>query len=118
MQTVYPVVPIREYGKAKDYYVNQLGFKIDWEIKDGDLPVFLQVTRDGQSLYLTQNPKDGEPPVSVYLYVPDVDAWCGVTQKLGMDAEEPPDEQPWGNREARYRDPFGNWLTVASRKAT
>lgn len=117
MQNVFPVVRILDFEKAKAFYVDGLGFKIEWTVDEGDTPVFMQVTREGQSLYLTQNPQDGTPPGAVYMYVPDVETWCADTAARGLEPHEPVSLQPWGNREARYRDPFGNWMTVATRPA-
>jgi len=50
----------------------------------------------------------------VYLYVEQVDDWCDDLRRAGVELEGEPEDQPWGNREMRLRDPFGNRLCIAT----
>lgn len=115
VQRVYPTLRILDADAARSFYVERLGFRVDWEWRQ-DGPVFMQVSRNGLALYLSENARDGEPGGLAYLYVPDVDRWhaelCEGEQEV--EVEEEPRDRPWGNREMRLRDPFGNRLCIAT----
>lgn len=115
MQRVVPALRILDYERSRHFYVEQLGFEIDWEWRhEPGLPVFMQISKAGLSLYLSENAGDGEPGIVVYLYVTDVDAWHEEIEDAGLEVEAEPANQPWGNREMRLRDPDGNRLVFAS----
>lgn len=61
-QTAYPTLSITDYERARDFYVERLGFAIDWEWRhEPGFPVFLQVSRDGLAFYLSEHSGDCEP---------------------------------------------------------
>jgi len=53
-------------------------------------------------------------PCTVYLYVPDVDAAYKSALKAGATSLTPPADQPYGDRNAGVRDPFGNTWYMAT----
>lgn len=113
MQRVVPVIRIQSVERSRPFYVDGLGFEIDWEWRPrpGD-PAFLQISAAGLSLYLSEH--DGPRGGGVYLYVSDVDAWHTEARAAGLAIEEAPADRPWGNREMTLRDPDGNRLTLAT----
>lgn len=115
MQQVFPTLRITDYARSKRFYVDGLGFRIDWEHRfDVRDPVFVQLTRDGLSLYLSEHAGDGRPGGLVHLYVPDVDAWYAEIVSRGLAVEFPPRDEPWGNRDLRIADPDGNQLCLCT----
>jgi catechol 2,3-dioxygenase-like lactoylglutathione lyase family enzyme len=117
MQNVLPTLRITDYARSRRFYVDGLGFQIDWEHRaEPHLPVFLQVTREGLSLYLSERPGDGPVGALVHLYVPDVDRWFAELENREVPIERPPRDEPWGNRELSLRDPDGNQLRVCTRR--
>jgi catechol 2,3-dioxygenase-like lactoylglutathione lyase family enzyme len=53
MQRTVPMLHIGGYEEAKAYYVDWLGFRIDWEFRfEPTFPVYMQVSRDGLVLHL------------------------------------------------------------------
>jgi catechol 2,3-dioxygenase-like lactoylglutathione lyase family enzyme len=110
-----PTLRVGDAESAKRFYVDGLGFRVDWEWRhEPEQPVFLQISREGMRLYLSEREGDGRVGGLVHLYVPDVDAWQAEMLARGIVAEGPPVDQPWGNREMRVRDPDGNQLCVCS----
>jgi catechol 2,3-dioxygenase-like lactoylglutathione lyase family enzyme len=110
-----PTLRITEYEPAKRFYVGALGFEIDWEWRaEPGEPVFLQLSRAGLRLYLSEREGDGAVGGLVHLYVGDVDGWQAEMLRQGVVAEGPPVDQPWGNRELRVRDPDGNQLCICA----
>ena len=43
-----PILRIFDEAKAKEFYVDFLGFKVDWEHRfEEGLPLYMQISRDG-----------------------------------------------------------------------
>ena len=115
MQRVVPALRVRDYARSLRFWIDTLGFEIDWEWRsEPDSPVFAQISKAGLSLYLTGQAGDAEPGTRVYLYVSDVDAWNDDVRAAGLEVDAEPANQPWGNREMRLRDPDGNHIVLAS----
>ena len=105
-----------DYIRAKAFYVDGLGFRIDWEHRfEPGFPVFMQVSRDEMLLFLTEH--RGDCPVGglVHFYVPDVDAWHAEFVARAIPIEEPPNEELAGLRVMTVVDPDGNKLRVCQR---
>jgi len=51
-----PVIRMFDVVKAKEFYVDFLGFTIDWEgyIREG-APLYMQLSRDGLTLHLSEH---------------------------------------------------------------
>jgi len=53
----------------------------------------------------------GGTPVTIHLYVPDVDALVSQAAAAGAKVERPPTDQFYGDRSATLSDPFGHrWM--------
>ena len=115
-QKVFPTLRITNYAASKKYYVEVLGFKIDWEHRfEPNFPVFMQVSRDGMAVFLSEH--TGDCPVGglVHFYVPDVDAWHEEFQARGAIIRETPNECLQGVRSMAIEDPDGNKLMIHTR---
>lgn len=98
--------------EARRFYVDFLGFRVDWEhrFEDG-LPLYQQVSREGCVLHLSEHHGDATPGGAVRIEIADV---------VGLQAElEASDVYPlriglcredWGD-DLTVPDPFGNRLT-------
>ena len=116
MQAVVPALRITDYERATTFYLEQLGFTIDWEHRFGpNFPVFVQISRDGMEIYLTEHRGDCEPGGLVHLYVADVDAWFNELCAKGAPVTNPPNEDLPGLRMMSVSDPDGNELRIATR---
>lgn len=116
MERAYPVLRIDSYEEAKAYYVDFLGFKVDFEWRHAkDFPVYMGVSRGGLALHLSEH--KGEPvghPGAVQLQVENVrHLYAELKDKKGDMTEEPID-QAWGSTELKLKDPFANQLTFTS----
>lgn len=58
---VTPVFRILDYAQALAFYVEWLGFRIDWADRPIGGPVYLQVARADVVLHLSGHPTDGAP---------------------------------------------------------
>jgi catechol 2,3-dioxygenase-like lactoylglutathione lyase family enzyme len=111
--TATPIFRIFDEAKARQFYVDFLGFAIVFEHRAADnMPLYMAIARDGCELHLTEHHGDCCPGAAVRIDVSDVDALC-----QGLNAQRYPfgrpsvEEMPWGSRDLSVRDPFGNQLT-------
>ncbi len=118
-QTVVPQLRITDPRRSRAFYVDGLGFSVDWEHRFGPgLPVFMQLTRAGQSLFLTEHEGDCKVGGAAYFVVPDVDACHREFVSRGIVPTEPPCDTPGLPREMVVTDPDGNRLRFASATAS
>lgn len=114
-QTVIPQLRMVSAARSLPFYVDQLGFTIDWEHRfEPGFPLFVQITRAGQTIFLTEHTGDCEPGGAVYFIVPDVDSLQAEFSARGVVPEHAAEDTPWGTREMLLRDPDGNRLRFAT----
>ena len=108
---VVPILRVFPGGEAQRFYRDFLGFTIDWEHRfEPGLPLYLQVSREGCVLHLSEHHGDATPGSAVRIQVEDVAA----LQRRLRDSDVYPlriglDHQPWGD-DLDIPDPFGNRL--------
>ena len=55
-----PILRIFDEAKAREFYVDFLGFTIDWEHRfEPGLPLYMQVSKDDCILHLSEHHGDG-----------------------------------------------------------
>ena len=52
LDNVVPVLSVGSYEETVSHYVEWLGFKVDWEYREEQLPFVISITRDGFSFML------------------------------------------------------------------
>lgn len=54
-----PILRIFDEGKAKEFYVDFLGFKVDWKYcSEEALPLYMQISKDDCILHLSEHHGD------------------------------------------------------------
>ena len=113
-QTVIPQLRITNAAKSLLFYVEGLGFQVDWKHQfEPGYPWFFQITRASQTIFLTEHAGDCEVGGAVYFQVPDVDACYADFAARQIEFSKLPDNTPWGTREMLLKDPDGNRLRFA-----
>lgn len=86
------------------------------QLPDGSIP-HAQI-RIGDSLIVlagaTGRGEHPARPTSLHLYVPNTDALYEQALRAGAESIQPPTDQPYGDRSAGVRDPFGNLWFIAT----
>ncbi|RZU38691.1 putative glyoxalase superfamily protein PhnB [Fluviicoccus keumensis] len=114
-QTVIPQLRITNSEQSLGFYVNGLGFKIDWQHRFGPrYPLFVQLTRQGQTIFLTEHMGDCEVGGAVYFIVQDAGHTLSEFEQHGVVATNPLSNTSWGTSEFLLTDPDGNRLRFAS----
>ncbi len=66
--TVIPVLRMYDIAKTREFYLDWLGFGIDWEHRYGEnFPLYMQVSKDGIKLHLTEHHGDCTPGSKVFI---------------------------------------------------
>jgi len=114
-----PILRIFDESKAKEFYIGFLGFTVDWEHRFApDLPLYMQVSRGGCILHLSEHHGDSTPGAAVRVETTDLGALhAELASKQYKYARPGVEEQPWGS-DMSVKDPFGNRLTFTSRVTT
>ena len=113
---ITPIVRIFDEAKAREFYVDFLGFKVDWEHRfESGLPIYMEVSKDECVLHLSEHFGDGSPGIHLRIAAADVDAYQKeLLAKKYKNARPGVEDKPWGSREMTIADPFGNRLTFAT----
>lgn len=111
-----PILRMFDEAKAREFYVDYLGFKVDWEHRFGDgFPLYMQVSRGDCRLHLSGHHGDCTPGSAVRIGVESADALLEEISEVGYRALRPGvEERPWGMRELQLLDPFGNRIVFCS----
>ncbi|MES2973907.1 MAG: glyoxalase superfamily protein [Pseudomonadota bacterium] len=115
-----PILRSFDEAKAREFYVGFLGFRVDWEHRfEPDLPLYMQVSRGGCVLHISEHHGDCSPGAAMRIEVDGLDAFHQeLTQKQYKHARPGIEDTPWGSRDMSVRDPFGNRLTFTTAIST
>ena len=107
-------VPVSDVDRAKDFYVNKVGFNDDHDHQVSDEIRFVQLTPPGSacSIALTTGAHEMAPGTieGLQLVIEDADAARAELAGRGVDVSEVQDF-PWG-RFVFFSDPDGNRWSV------
>lgn len=110
---IIPVLSVREWDRARHFYVEVLGFKEAWSF--GDPPNyggFCSGDDEGPWLHLSVKPKsESLHPGEVYVYVDAVDPLFERIQEAGAEIMFEPGDREYGLRDFMVADPWGNRLS-------
>lgn len=109
LQTI-PLLRIFSVEKAKEFYVDFLGFTVDWEHHfDEQSPAYLQVSRDGLALHLTEHYGDCCPGSTVFLWMKGIEEFHQELSTKKYKYLRPGIETTfYDSKCVEVIDPFGN----------
>ena len=113
---ITPILRIFDEPRAREFYVDFLGFTVDWEHRfEPDMPLYMQVSRDACVLHLSEHFGDGSPGASMRIESDGLDAFhAELAAKRFKYARPGIETTPWGTRDMTVNDPFGNRLIFTS----
>jgi len=124
--SITPYLVIKGASQAIDYYKKVLGatevFRMDTpdgkvahaELKIGDSHVMLADENPKMGQGHTSAASIGTSPVSLYLYIPDVDRIVERAVTAGAKVLKPVQDQFYGDRSGFIQDPFGHLWGIAT----
>jgi catechol 2,3-dioxygenase-like lactoylglutathione lyase family enzyme len=115
LEPAIPILRIFDVARAREFYVDFLGFSWDWEHRfDAEAPLFVQVSRGKTLLFLSEHFGDGTPGSHLMIRMSGLAALhAELHAKDYRHARPGIQEQPWGWRDIAVTDPFGNRLTFS-----
>lgn len=111
-----PIFRVFDEAKAKEFYVEFLGFDVEWEHRFADgLPLYAEVSRGDIRIHLSEHHGDVCPGAAVRIETDGLDELHEeLTMKEYGFAQPGIEETPWGTKEMSIKDPFGNRLTFVA----
>ena len=115
--SVVPVLRMFSVEKAREFYLDFLGFTVAFEHRfDDRAPLSLGIERQGLELHLSEHHGDACPGAQVRIETTDLDGFHAEITAKGYGYMRPGIEAPpWGTREMTVTDPFGNRLCFVDR---
>jgi catechol 2,3-dioxygenase-like lactoylglutathione lyase family enzyme len=112
-----PVLRVFDAALARRFYVDWLGFRIDWESRAGpDGPRYIQIARGPVVLHLTEHYGDCSPGAKVVVNTDDVEALHReLAGRPNPDMRPGVGVAPWNAKVMEVIDPFGNRLCFNQR---
>jgi len=124
--TATPHLVIRGAADALTFYTKALGAEERFRMPGPDGKIVHAEIQIGDSILMigeeapqmgAVSPKQlGGSPVTIMLYVNDVDTWFNRATKAGCEAKMPPADMFWGDRYCKVTDPFGHNWAIATHK--
>ena len=106
-----PILNVRDFAAAMDYYVNNLGFSKKWDW--GTPPTFGAVKRGKVEIFFCEG-SQGRPGTWMSVFVENVDDLYREYQGRGARILNAPANMPWGTREMVVEDLDGHRLRMGS----
>lgn len=110
-----PVLRMLDEAKAKAFYLDYLGYEVEWEHRfSEDSPLYLQIKHGPSVLHLNGHATEETPAAEVRIPVADVEGYCRWLRDKtkGDELPEVVDPRYTGkNTDMNLYDPSGNFLT-------
>ena len=115
-----PIQCIFSEEKAKEFYLGFLGFQLDWEHRFGpEAPLYMQVSRDGLVLHLSEHHGDGTPGTTLFVETVGLEELhAEATAKRYRYLRPGIEDAPWNARVMTVIDPFSNRIRFSERNRT
>lgn len=110
---VIPIFRIFDLEKARSFYIDFLGFKIDWrhQYEEG-MPLYFQVSLGDAVLHLSEHHGDAAPGSAIRIKMKELEKYHSYLSKKDCPYANPALEKtPWGTKELTVIDPFSNRIT-------
>ena len=109
----FPIISVRDLRAARSFY-EKLGFSQTFQFPPEGEPGFVTMDRGGCSIGIGAGGSSADDRFGLWIYVDDVDATLEALQSRGAPVVATPEDQPWGERMARTRDPDGNLVYLGA----
>ena len=122
--SVAPYLIVTNAEEAIAFYIKAFGASENMRLKMPDGSIGHAEIRIGDSIIMLSNANScmgfhapehyGGSPVSIFLYVEDVDNFTSQATSAGATVKQAPLDMFWGDRMAKLVDPFGYEWSVAT----
>lgn len=115
MSSIIPILRSFDEAKAREFYVDFLGFQVDWEHRFGDnFPLYMQISQGDVYIHLTEHHGDGSPGSALRINMVELEAYRqSLLAKQYKNSKPGCEKTEWGTLEMTITDPFGNRITFS-----
>lgn len=115
-----PILRSFDEAKAKEFYIDFLGFTVDWEHRfEDNTPLYMQLSKGNCVIHLSEHHGDSSPGTSLRILTSDLNAYQNeLLGKRYKNARPGIQDMPWGTRDMAISDPFGNKLIFNEESST
>ena len=110
VECIVPILRVNNLADSIRYYVDVLGFKVDWGGEEES--TFASVSRSGRAIMLCQGDQ-GQPGTWIWIGVEDIEPLFTEYKTKGVKFREPPTNYPWAY-EMKIEDPDRHVLRFGS----
>jgi uncharacterized glyoxalase superfamily protein PhnB len=107
LSRIAPELPVSDLGAAIQHYEQKLGFHTAMRMPAGDYAI---VERDGVAIHLFKANGSKPSPAAIHIFTSDLDELFAEFDRRGVQFSQGIVRKPWGNRDFRLKDEFGNEL--------
>ena len=113
IEKTIPVLRIFDYKKAVEFYVDWLGFTIEWEHHfEEETPVYMEITKGNLTLHLSEHHGDASPGANVFVWCTGLkDFHKEITDKKYKYNRPGIEETFYGALCVTVNDPFHNKIS-------
>jgi uncharacterized glyoxalase superfamily protein PhnB len=113
LQKTIPILRMFDVEKAKEFYINWLGFKIEFEHQfEENTPYYIGITKDDIKIHLSEHYGDATPGSKVFIVCNEIEKYYAELQSRPYKYYRPGLEKTfYGTLEISVQDPFGNKLS-------
>ncbi|GAB2765669.1 glyoxalase superfamily protein [Rhabdobacter roseus] len=109
---VIPILRIFDEAKAFEFYLDWLGFTVDWTHRfEEGTPLYMQISQAGMTLHLSEHHGDSTPGIKVFLACEGLAEFHAELIAKKYKYNRPGLETAfWNALTMEVNDPFGNKL--------
>lgn len=108
--SITPIFRIFDIALAQSFYIDYLGFQLDWQHQFGDnFPLYLQVSKDDCIIHLSEHFGDASPHSAIRIYWENLSLLHAELDAKNFKFAKPQIEKTdWETLELTITDPFSN----------
>lgn len=112
-ERAFPIISVQDLRATQQFY-ERLGFSQTYQFPPEGEPGFVTMERGVASIGIGAGGATEDDRFGFWVYVDDVDAMFERLAATGAQIVAAPENQPWGERVARIRDPDGNLVYLGA----
>ena len=108
-----PILRIFDVPKAKEFYIDWLGFEISFEHQfEPNTPYYIGIKKDDIEFHLSEHHGDSVPGIRVFIICNEIEKYLAELQSRPYKYYRPGIQETfYGTKEMVVQDPFGNKLS-------
>ena len=112
-EQVIPIFRIFDYSKAVEFYIDWLGFQMDWKHEfEANMPIYMQISMPGLTLHLSEHHGDANPGAHAFVNCTGLKAYHDQLIGKNYKYNKPGYEKTfYGTHCVQVIDPFGNRIS-------